>query len=1214
MTLASLDVDSRATTASGDIIVAPLATAEREVAPPIPTGTLNAEKVPPAAKPQPVPLLRILMPVMMLVIVGGMLALMLTVGGPPHPMVLMFPVMILLSMATMFSGPPGDDIDETRRTYLRHLGALRDTALANAKQQRSAEIHKHPDPAHLISFVGSHRMWERHGDAPDVLEVRIGTGTTALCTPVVVADSGAPEDLDPVCAVALRHTVKSIGSVPEMPIAVQLQAFRYVSLGGPFAEDMARALLLQLAFHHGTDTVGIEVRGRSMPWTKWLPHTRDVSEAQHQILFVCDDAIDISRELDDSRWTTIIGIGVPEASELGELALSEGLALTISADGSHTITVHTEGGLEDIGTADTMTATAAEQCARRMTAYRRPKQGSRKNLDFLGLHGIADVASISPAQLWSHPRQLTQQLNVPIGVSESGEPVMLDIKEAAHGGVGPHGLCIGATGSGKSETLRTFVLSLALTHSPDDLNFVLVDFKGGATFLGLENLPHTSAVITNLAEEASLVERMHDAISGELNRRQEALRAAGNFANVLEYRQARATTMPHLPPMPSLVIVLDEFSELLGQHPDFADLFVAVGRLGRSLHMHLLLASQRLEEGRLRGLDSHLSYRIGLKTFSPSESRQVLGIVDAYHLPSQPGAGFLKTDAADVTRFQASYVSGPVPVVVQEHSQQMTGVRLFESWDVEDAEAVRYEMDDSRTVLESVAGIIMDAGTLGRYQAHQLWLPPLPDELPLAGVADQVGPNCAAIGMVDRPFIQRQDPYVVDLSAGAGHVIVCGGPRSGKTNALRTLVLSLAATHSTDDVRFYVLDLAGQELCALEAVPHVAGVAHKGQTEKVRRIVDEVASLVEQPEARHTYLIVDGWHTITADFEDLYDSFVAIAADGLASRVHLMISTPRWTQVRPAIRDLLGTRIELKLGEAMDSVVDRKAQQKLPDKPGRGLSSDGESILIARSTNQDVGHVIVASQRAGMQPVPRLKELPARLTLGEVGQCPGIPLGIGGPTLGAFGWEPERSPHLLCIGGQGAGKSTLIRTVAAGIVARGREQARLVVVDPRRSHLDAFPTDMVAAYGATADSISSALASTAITLRGRLPGPDVTAEQLRSRSWWEGPDIFVLIDDAELISDVAVQPLVELIPHARDIGLHIVLTRKAGGIGRALYAQFMAAIKDNSPSVLLLDADADEGRILGMKPMKQIPGRGLWQVAGTTIGTCHVASGCGEER
>ena len=150
---------------------------------------------------------------------------------------------------------------------------------------------------------------------------------------------------------------------------------------------------------------------------------------------------------------------------------------------------------------------------------------------------------------------------------------------------------------------------------------------------------------------------MRDALSGEMNRRQELLRSAGNFANVSEYERARANGAD-LEPLPALFIVVDEFSELLSQKPDFAELFVMIGRLGRSLHMHLLLASQRLEEGKLRGLDSHLSYRIGLKTFSAGESRSVLGVPDAYHLPSVPGSAFLKCDASEPTRFNTSYVSG----------------------------------------------------------------------------------------------------------------------------------------------------------------------------------------------------------------------------------------------------------------------------------------------------------------------------------------------------------------------------------------------------------------------------------------------------------------------------------------------------------------------------------------------------------------------------
>ena len=251
--------------------------------------------------------------------------------------------------------------------------------------------------------------------------------------------------------------------------------------------------------------------------------------------------------------------------------------------------------------------------------------------------------------------------------------------------MGPHGLCIGATGSGKSEFLRTVALGMMARHSPEELNLALIDFKGGATFAGLEPAPHVAAVITNLSDKAALVARMRDALTGEMNRRQEALRLAGNLDGIAAYDRARRAGA-QLAPLPVLFIIVDEFSELLSQHPDFADVFVAIGRLGRSLGMHLLLASQRLDEGRLRGLESHLSYRVCLKTLSANESRLVLGTSDAYELPSAPGAAYLRVGTDELIRFQTAYVSGPCnakthcpaePPDLPDCDKNPTLVRLF---------------------------------------------------------------------------------------------------------------------------------------------------------------------------------------------------------------------------------------------------------------------------------------------------------------------------------------------------------------------------------------------------------------------------------------------------------------------------------------------------------------------------------------------------------
>ena len=442
--------------------------------------------------------------------------------------------------------------------------------------------------------------------------------------------------------------------VADVPVALPLRTFSAITVEGDpaAARALLRAMVCQLAVLHSPDDVRIaavvaRASAAEWDWLKWLPHHQhprlaDTLGPARMTYRSLGEASLSCRPPDDGRSPHVAIIVDDGQAAVIEQPFTAGPRLELRLDG-------------DIRP-DSLTPIEASACARRMAQYRPgSKDAASTTIDWLELMGIGDPERLDPARQWG-ARQDRQHLRVPIGVSDGGDPVELDIKEAARNGMGPHGLCVGATGSGKSEFLRTLILGMIAAHPPELLNLVLVDFKGGATFLGLDGLRHVSAIITNLADEAHLVARMQDALAGEMNRRQELLRAAGQFANVADYEHARSQGLA-MPPMPALFIVVDEFSELLSQHPDFAELFVAIGRLGRSLGMHLLLASQRLDEGRLRGLESHLSYRICLKTFSASESRAVLGVPDAYHLPSSPGAAYLKTASGELVRFQTAYVS-----------------------------------------------------------------------------------------------------------------------------------------------------------------------------------------------------------------------------------------------------------------------------------------------------------------------------------------------------------------------------------------------------------------------------------------------------------------------------------------------------------------------------------------------------------------------------
>ena len=324
--------------------------------------------------------------------------------------------------------------------------------------------------------------------------------------------------------------------------------------------------------------------------------------------------------------------------------------------------------------------------------------------------------------------------------------------------------------------------------------------------------------------------------------------------------------------------------------------------------------------------------------------------------------------------------------------------------------------------------------------------------------------------------------------------------------------------------------------------------------------------------------------------------------------MHLVVTTQRWNAIRPNVRDLIGTRVELKLTEPMDSLLDRKLQAKLPAAPGRGITAAGKSMLVAATAKEDIAHI--AAQAAGQTPVPTLKVLPTRIAVDEL--APLVPaerrgrivLGIGGRNVEPVTHDRQ---HLLAVGASGSGKSTLVETVIGALSAMPREHARMVLIDPRRTHFGHADDPMVAAYGGSTDAAKAALTDTATTLTSRLPGPDITAEQLAARNWWDGPDIYVVIDDLELVGEDNLRPLVPLIPHAHDIGLHIIAARKFGGTGRALLAPFLSTLKDQLPDVVLFSGTRDEGALFGVRPLPLRPGRGIFVRDNEQFGPIHIA-------
>ncbi|MFI5984905.1 type VII secretion protein EccCa [Streptomyces sp. NPDC051555] len=1222
--------------------------------------------------------------------------------------------MVIAQIMRYRRGTQGQMAD-VRRDYLKYLAQTRRQVRRTARSQRDAQLYLHPAPEQLWSVVAEgSRLWERRVGDEDFGQARLGLGAQRLATPLVAPDTAPVDELEPLTAGAMQRFLKVHSSLDGLPVAVSVRAFYHVTVSGEpeAARGTARALVAQLATLHSPEDLMVAVVAApgAVPvwdWTKWLPHTQvpgqvdgagtkrlfgdDLGEIEDLLAARLDGRPRFSRDvqpvLDQPHIVVVLDGGmVPPDSVFAAAEGLQGITIVEVVPGEldeprgglsvvvrpGRLRLESGAGIAYEGVPDVLSLPAAEALARQLAPLRTgggdDDEPLLANLDFTDLLNLGDAGSIDVARTW-RPRSAGERLRVPIGVGEGGAPVMLDLKEAAQEGMGPHGLCVGATGSGKSELLRTLVLGLAVTHTSETLNFVLADFKGGATFTGMSQMPHVAAVITNLADDLTLVDRMGDSIRGELQRRQELLRSAGNYANMHDYEKARAAGAP-LEPLAALVLVIDEFSELLTAKPDFIDMFIQIGRIGRSLGVHLLLASQRLEEGKLRGLDTYLSYRIGLRTFSAAESRTAIGVPDAYHLPSVPGSGYLKFGTDEMTRFKAAYVSGtyrsagpdlsvgrfplerrpalftatPVPVVYAAPDPAYLA-----------AQAARADDALADTVLDVIVARLEGQGV----PAHQVWLPPLDQAPPLdqllpalAGTAERglhaegytrPGGLVVPLGLIDKPFEQRREVLYRDFSGAAGHLLIVGGPQSGKSTLMRTLVSSFALTHTPREVQIYGLDFGGGGFSAVQDLPHVGGIASRLDPERVRRTVAEVAGVLNRREEffrahaidsigtyrrrrasgdlaeeafGDVFLLIDGWGQFKNDYEHLEPVVADIAARGLGYGIHVVLTASRYMEVRAALKDQILGRLELRLGDVMDSEFDRKVAANVPQgAPGRGQVPEKLHFMSAlpRVDGQagpdgmsDATAAFVESVRTGWSgpgaPAVRLlpRKLPAdRLPKGFEYPEHGIAIGIDETNLEPVFIDFETDPFFLIFGESESGKTALLRLIAKQISERYTpEQARIVVGDYRRTLLEAVPSSHLLEYAPMASAMQMHMEAIATVMGKRAPGPDITPQQLRDRSWWTGPELFVIIDDYELVSTSTSNPLsqlVENLPFARDVGIRFIVARSSAGASRGAYEPFMQRVKELGAQGLILSGDRNEGDILGnvrARPMP--PGRGTF--------------------
>jgi S-DNA-T family DNA segregation ATPase FtsK/SpoIIIE len=1158
--------------------------------------------------------------------------------------------------------------------YRAHLSETRRRLDRAASLQRSAAESAHPSPAELVDLVNAGtRTWERRPHHGDFLTVRLGTGPVAPgLTPRLDVPNDPTSEPEPQLLAEARQLEDDTKLLPGLPVSADLGAAGCLAIVGDreTGRRLAASIVAQCSALRSPSDLALVAHLEAdataeWQWLKWLPHARaglaGVDDGRTLITTTAEDfnvvldqiatprleAIERHRATtgpskpmrfrqvvilvdgytpssDSGRLERLESI-LSAASEIGVLVIATvdhpddipshaGATIRIGRAGTIDFAETSAGGTRIAGIVpDPCWTETCEEVARALAPLRIRSTDAPASLDSAGLLELLgeQAETVDPERLW---QATSDPLTTPIGLCAGGEPLTLDIREASSGGMGPHGILIGATGSGKSELLRTLVLGLALRNPPEELSLVLADFKGGATFAGLDHLPHTAGSISNIEADPTLIDRMQEALFGEMERRQRVLREAG-FDRADEYRlHRRLHPEAGLEPLPACLVVVDEFGELLAARPEFVDLFSSIGRTGRSLGVHLLLSSQRLDEGRIRKVESHLRYRICLRTFSPEESIAVIGSRASHDLPPVPGLGHISVDGG-LTLFKAGLVNRTIRTT--SHTGAGTGaVRRFDIGGPSQTIGLASQPATPPPASSSteMTVIIERLGAVDR-SVRPVWLPPLPDRLPFDETTPPT-PLSAIVGVTDLPRRQRLEPAVLDFGGSGGNLAVVGGPRSGKSVTLSTIIASLAWHRSPSEAAFYGIDLGGGLLHRFESLPHVGSVFGRSHREEIPRLVRQIHALIDhrvdefrihgltsmsdfhrarnagaiESDWGEVFLVIDNWGLFALEFgHELSDLVGEILSGGLHYGVHVILSASRWQDIRLSYRDHIGGRFELRLTDPIESEIDRHAARLLPgDRPGRAIDPEGRITQV--SMPPDDLHAIVG-RWSGAGATPPIRTLPTLVTEEDLS---GLRAGsVGVAEHDTNGWSPDlfgHDPHFVVLGDGEAGKTTTLRGIIRSLERTGRRGAlKIGVVDYRRRLASEVKEEFQLGHASTPDE--------AHALVGRIVS-EVAARTVTEQAPSETrPEIVLIVDDYDLVASATgnpIGPVVDLVPRGSDLGFHVVLARRVAGMARSSFEPVLQRIRESGTPTLIMDGDPAEGAIVGStKAARQPCGRGL---------------------
>jgi len=919
------------------------------------------------------------------------------------------------------------------------------------------------------------RLWERRPAHEDFMAIPIGTGCVCWEPPLAQVPS---EDL--------TAAIHGFSQLHDVPISIDLRAGEMVGVAGErrAALSIVRHLIVQAAVHHGPADVSISVlseHSADWDWVKWLPHVNADTSGRRRVATRPFEIESVVALLGESEARTghvkLLIVDLPDlasrpaacvrdvlrdtrARGVSVVAVARRLldlpsqSTTVVAFDQVRSRVRRVDGTEVAIVPRGASAAIAREIARGLARIRDPEVthgGSAlpAMVHLASLLGLSsdDLASAVAAR-WSDSRGRPM---APIGYSSDGAFVVDFVSD------GPHALLGGTTGAGKSELLRSLVAGLAASVSPDDLNFVLVDYKGGSAFDACAALPHTVGLVTDLDEH--LAKRALVCLEAELRYREKRMRLAG-VSDIVDY--------PGDGSLPRLLVVVDEFAALAVELPDFMDALVGIAQRGRSLGVHLVLATQRPNGVISDNIKANTNLRISLRVQDVTDSVDVIGTPAAAEIGrGLPGRGMARRGPAEVTAFQAALVTG---TSLRGESNRLKIAPFILAHEQPPA-APPSLPDGATTDLEAIVEAAREAASkLGVAAARSPWPDPLPSlvDMPPEG-------NDCAFGLADEPHRQRIVP--ANWTPDEGNLLLYGLSGSGTTTALSSIAVALAGSTRPDQCHLHILDFDDQRLAPLDELPHVGSVISVCDRERQVRLLRRLAAELQVrrdsgPGMSFPDIVtmIDNYAGFSDAFNDpsdmaVHNMFTRLVADGPGVGIMTIITAKQPGDVPPRVASLVANRLVFKLADRYDYSGLGVPPVDPPKHPGRAYESGtGREIQVALPQRAGLQSAIAACSGNRYTGGPwRIDVLPRDIRIAEfigAGRITSdewfLPLGIGDASLLPAGLVLRDGEHALVTGPSRSGKTTALDTIAR-VARAANPDMHISVVMPRQSSLALCP-------------------------------------------------------------------------------------------------------------------------------------------------------------